>query len=145
MGHEATLGGEGPQDVNIVNIVDKFSSDVADVELIRRELPLFDGIYIKGQLQGVDVDVTVDTGASVTLVATSVYEAIPSKDQPALTGLARKIRAADGAELACVGQAVFHLRLGKVLVTKPWWWQTFRMTCCLEPTYCRRTQKALST
>ena len=64
MGYEETLGGEGPQYANtcIVNIVDEVSSDVSDVELIQRVLPLFDGIYIKGQLQGVDVDVTVDTG-----------------------------------------------------------------------------------
>ena len=69
MGHEATLGSEGLQCVYIVNIVDKVSSDVSDVELIQSDFPLLDGIYI----QGVEKDVTVDTGASVTLVAKSMY------------------------------------------------------------------------
>jgi hypothetical protein len=89
-------------------------------ELIRREIPQFDGIYIEGSVQGIDVNVTVDTGATTTLISNEVYNKIPDEIKPAVVQLLTRthITTADGAELKHRGVAMFDLCLGPVAMKK---------------------------
>ena len=100
---------------NVNRNVDDVHIDVdVDVSsyLIRRALPYFDGIYVQGRLQGEDVLMTVDTGASITLVSSSVYQGLPDEMKPTLMNTTRRVKAADGEDLHCEGIAKFNLELG---------------------------------
>ena len=79
---------------------------------------MFDGIYISGQVQGVDVNITVDTGASVSLISEDLYHNIPREQKPYLEMTTQHVSAADGAKLRCSGTADFILALGPVVVNK---------------------------
>ena len=87
-------------------------------EIVRRELPMFDGIYISGQLQGLDVQFTVDTGASTTLVSRAVYNELPDVRKPTLKATTRSIKTADGTNLHCDGCGSFDLMIGPVPVSR---------------------------
>ena len=108
--------------VNKVNHVDmendkcEYDVDVTSY-LVRRALPFYDGVYVQGKLEGTDVLMTIDTGASVTLVSTETYEQLPAKTRPSLLRTARRVRAADGEDLVCMGTAQLRLQLGEELVT----------------------------
>ncbi len=60
-------------------------SDLMDVDaLIRREIPKSTGFYVEGVVQGVDMLVTVDTGAESTLLRRDAYLGISEKRRPKL-------------------------------------------------------------
>ena len=58
-----------------------------EIDAVRRGTPKYDGIYIEGMLQGVEVNLTVDTGATLTIVSSKVYEGIPEERRPTLIPL----------------------------------------------------------
>ena len=62
-------------------------------------------------LQGIRIYLTVDTGASTTLVSTALYHRIPEKERPEI-GPAHNMTAADGSPLEVLGRAKFDLELG---------------------------------
>ena len=39
-------------------------------------MPIFDGVHIAGRLQGEKVEITVDTGASITFIPKDVFTRI---------------------------------------------------------------------
>ena len=46
-----------------------------------RKIPLTNGVYVKGEVQGLPVLFTADTGASMTVISTRVYDLINDSDQ----------------------------------------------------------------
>lgn len=79
----------------------------------RRGVPKCDGIYIQGFLEGVKLYYAVDTGASTTIVSTSLYKRIPEDHQPELRP-ARPHTVADGRPLEVLGRGKFNLQLGSL-------------------------------
>ena len=82
-------------------------------DVVRREIPRYAGIYINGQIQGVDVTFTVDTGATTTILASRVYQKIQPGERPSLQVLNPRMDlvGADGS-LVGKGMATFEIRLG---------------------------------
>ena len=68
-------------------------------------------------LQGIRIYLTVDTGASTTLVSAALYHRIPEKEHPEI-GPARNMTAADGSPLEVLGRANFDLELGTLCLRK---------------------------
>ena len=79
---------------------------------VRRQMPGSAGLYAEGQLQGVDVIVTVDTGASITLISNRAYREIPEEKRPDLTRCQRMVISAEGKTISCLGEGNFDLFLG---------------------------------
>ena len=82
--------------------------------MVRREIPRYAGIYINGQIQGVDVTFTVDKGATTTILAYRVYQKIQPDERPSLQVLNPRMDlvGADGSSLVGKGMATFEIRLG---------------------------------
>ena len=76
-----------------------------------RKLP--DGVYIRGSVQGYPILFTTDTGASKTIVSSSVFESMKPVDKPMLTK-ASKLVGASGSPINEKGKARFSLQLGAV-------------------------------
>ena len=116
MGQGSTLGVSGPVQINgYLNV----NTDVnEDFEVVRRELPCFDGIYLVGQIQGVGVEITVDTGASVTLISWKLYNSLPSMERPALEITHQKVSTADGSRMECKGTAVLEMVIRSVRIQR---------------------------
>ena len=82
---------------------------------MRREIPKFDGIYLPGKLQNLDINFTLDTGATRTLISIETYEKLPESYKPTLTALKnpRVVNCtANGGIIECLGHAVFNFTLG---------------------------------
>lgn len=109
-------------DVHNENSIDEVycsTNQLSVNEVIRRELPVLDGVYIHGEVQGVEVSFTVDTGATSTLISTTLYNHIPDHQRPPLNSVTnRKVVNANGSPMKCQGVATFDLKLGPVLLTK---------------------------
>ena len=99
-------------DNNDVNLSD--SNDPVMSDALRRETPKYRGIYIEGRVQGVDVNYTVDTGASCTIVSDKVFQQIPEDERPTLCQprLAHSLTSADGKLMKCWGKTELDLELG---------------------------------
>ena len=85
--------------------------DLASSNLIGRQVLRSDGVYIEGQIQGYDVNFTVDTGASRTVLSVRAFEEIPMSCRPNLTK-SNLLACADGKPLQELGKAIFDIRLG---------------------------------
>ena len=66
-----------------------------------------------------DVIYTIDTGASCSLIASSVYDQLPINEQPILREVNIRITGANGSYLHCLGQGDFTLQLGILEINKP--------------------------
>ena len=88
--------------------------------MVQREVPPYAGVYINGQIQGVDVTFTVDTGATSTILASRVYGRILPRKRPSLQvpSPSADLVGADGGKLTCKGRAVFDIRLGPLQLGK---------------------------
>ena len=93
-------------------------SDSEDPEMTRRSKPQYDGIYVEGSVQGLDVTFTIDTGATATLVSSSVYDSIPEATRPRLFRARNPPRAANGEAIRTKGVAYMELCLGPLKLTK---------------------------
>ena len=84
------------------------------VEIARRGLPHYAGIYIRGELEGLDVNYTVDTGATTAVVSSRMYEDISEAKRPQLRGRGhrRDLVNADGSPIPTLGSGQFHMMLG---------------------------------
>ena len=85
---------------------------------IQRRLNRSDGVYIEGEIEGVKITFTTDTGATRTIISPSVYNCISSNRRPVLkksVGLS----SASGSPLKEYGIALFRLcRLSSTLHKK---------------------------
>ena len=59
------------------DVVCSISEVKGNVGGMRHDFPTLHGVYIHGEVQGVKVAFTVDTGATSTLVSTKLYHRIP--------------------------------------------------------------------
>ena len=90
--------------------------NIEEVEVVRK-IPKYTGIYIKGEVEGVDVLFTVDTGATLTVVSNCTYNSIPKEKRPRLEKTAsKKLANADGKPINYSGHAMFCLFLGQLNV-----------------------------
>ena len=95
-------------------------NEEVNISVFRRHFPKYSGIYIEGELEGVKVNVTVDTGATSTLVSTSVFNKIETSSKPPLSKNSdRTINlTANGEEIVTHGKALFNLKLGPLCFEK---------------------------
>jgi len=77
----------------------------------QRKSCLCDGVYIRGSVEGVSVNFTMDTGASKTVISTKVFDRIETNRRPRLVKSAC-LRGAGGMPIREKGKAEFTLRLG---------------------------------
>ena len=72
----------------------------------------YDGVYIKGKLNGQDIYYTADTGATRTVVSERAYLKIPKDQQPKLDEYKPNIAGAGGKVIKKLGKGYFDLELG---------------------------------
>ena len=72
-----------------------------------------DSLFLPGSAFGRDIDWLVDTGCSVTLIASSVYNSIPYHERPKLDTYTRVLTQAGGTPLRVLGKADMTLKIGK--------------------------------
>ena len=77
----------------------------------RRQKPWDPGIYAKGAINGVKVNFTIDSGASLTSVSNQVYQKIPENRRPKLRE-SGPTNHAGGGELRNHGSAIMELQIG---------------------------------
>jgi transposase InsO family protein len=88
-------------------------------ETIRRDKPRCSGIYTQGEVQGLEVTFTLDTGASKTIMSMETYRRIPQSRRPILnTSHGITMFAADGRQMPYYGEAVFQISMGPVNMEK---------------------------
>ena len=71
---------------------------------------------MKGRVFNQKVNVIIDTGSSVTILASSVFSKIAQKDQPSLRTFPDKLFLADGSELPVLGVTTIPFKFGDLLV-----------------------------
>ena len=77
----------------------------------RRQKPQDPGIYAKGAIDGIKVNFTIDSGASLTSVSYHVYQKIPENRRPKLRE-SGPTNHAGGGELKNYGSAIMELQIG---------------------------------
>ena len=92
---------------------DDFENKEEEFHVISKRLPEADGVYIEGSVNGLDVHVTMDTGASSTILSYKVYEQLGEENRPQLQGKSR-LQGADGSTIQVYGNGVFDLQLGSL-------------------------------
>ena len=78
-------------------------------------------LYVKGELNGVQADFLVDSGASVSLMHPRVFNGIPVESRPRLEKVQCEITAANGSQITSAGKATFRLCFGSIQVEHPMW------------------------
>ena len=103
-----------------VNIVHNSVPKIETVMLSRGSMKL-DGVYISGKIFQTSVLMTVDTGATRTLVSKGLFDKLHSEGLATLRddGVPRRIVGADGNPLGFHGICDCTLELGPVTLTKP--------------------------
>ena len=88
-----------------------------DGTLVRREIPHIAGVYIEGMVLGIETTITVDTGATKTLMSHATFCRIPETRKPSLHKCGTTV-VADGRRMKTYGRAVFELVLGPLVMEK---------------------------
>ena len=87
------------------------------VELVKQGLPNCRGAYVEGEVEGLVVTFTVDTGASRTVISIKTYYQIPLGIRPPLQK-SRCLSGANGKPLMELGKGTFNLVLGSVTMKR---------------------------
>ena len=83
----------------------------SSANVTRRQKPQDPGIYAKGAIDGIKVNFTIDSGASLTSVSYHVYQKIPENRWPKLRE-SGPTNHAGGGELKNYGSAIMELQIG---------------------------------
>ena len=83
----------------------------SSANVTRRQKPQDPGIYAKGVIDGIKVNFTIDSGASLTSVSYHIYQKIPENRQPKLRE-SGPTNHAGGGELKNYGSAIMELQIG---------------------------------
>ena len=86
---------EKSENSEISSNIESSESEFVDV-YIRREIPTYDGVYVKGFIANVDVVFTVDTGASISILSKRIFDEISDSDRPTANGRVPILKNADG-------------------------------------------------
>jgi hypothetical protein len=70
-----------------------------------------DGVYVMGQVQGSDINFTVDTGSARTVLSRQAFSKIPESKKPYLKK-SNTLASADGKPLQELGKTIFNIHLG---------------------------------
>ena len=90
-----------------------------DSNVVRRGVPRVSGIYVKGNIDDVDIFYTVDTGASATLVSNRIIDQLPESKRPILfTENLSKFVGPSGDSIPILGKAVLNLNIGDIHISK---------------------------
>ena len=112
----ATIDAETKQTIQDTVPLPVLSSDESErvpiVLNIRRGLPKATGVYVKGEVHGIDVIFTIDTGASVSLLSKNIYDAMPDDLKPELDPRNPPLANANGQTIPSFGQALFDVQFG---------------------------------
>ena len=83
----------------------------SSANVTRRQKPQDPGIYAKEAIDGIKVNFTIDSGASLTSVSYHVYQKIPENRRPKLRE-SGPTNHAGGGELKNYGSAIMELQIG---------------------------------
>ena len=83
----------------------------SSANVTRKQKPQDPGIYAKGAIDGIKVNFTIDSGASLTSVSYHVYQKIPENRWPKLRE-SGPTNHAGGGELKNYGSAIMELQIG---------------------------------
>ena len=75
-----------------------------------------EGLYVKGNIQGAEIEWLVDTGCNLTLLSYEAYHRIPLAKRPLLQPYYNSLSLADRTPLKVLGEAEFQIELGGKLV-----------------------------
>jgi hypothetical protein len=82
-------------------------------------MPKIEGLYVQGYVAGQDVVLTVDTGATFTLISKEVYDDIPQEKRPKLYRKQGKTFVnANGQSMKYYGRGVFEVYIGPLKYRK---------------------------
>ena len=85
-----------------------------EVEMARATL---EGIFIKGEINGLEARLLVDTGASICLLNPKIYEEISAEERPVLEPVTlKKVVTADGKTMNIHGMAKFKIVINGQMV-----------------------------
>ena len=76
-------------------------------------------MYIRGNIQGAEIEWLVDTGCNLTLLSYDAYHRIPLVKRPILQPYRSSLNLADGAPLKVLGKAEFQIDMGGRMVKHP--------------------------
>jgi len=101
------------EDISCSNRDDGKEQIVTTPNVIGRQVLRSDGVYIEGQVEGFDVNFTVDTGATRTVLSVGAFNKLPKSCQPNLEK-SSTLASADGKPLQELGKAIFRINLGEL-------------------------------
>ena len=79
------------------------------------------GLYISGDIHGVDVSFLVDSGACVSIISSSVYNKIPLEHKPKLETSYEQVTLADGRPMENKGHGVMKLKINDLTLETDIW------------------------
>ena len=80
--------------------------------------PNLDGIYVAGKVNGVDAEIVVDTGASVSLISADLFQQISKYKPITMKSSTRRLCTAEGRVIECEGEVELDLCLGDVHINQ---------------------------
>ena len=89
---------------------DSSEQNLISPQFIGRQVLRSEGVYIEGHVQGTEVNFTVDTGASRTVLSRRAFQQIPFAKRPLLKK-SNMLASADGKPLHELGKAIFDIKL----------------------------------
>jgi predicted aspartyl protease len=93
--------GENP----VGNVIEE-TPEIVQIDLIRKTN---DGLFIEGTIQQQSLTFLVDTGASVTVIKTNVYQDLAPSNRPPLEEVNARMVTADGTPIPFLGKGMFTL------------------------------------
>ena len=84
---------------------------------VKRGIPKSDGVYVNGYVHGIEVIMTIDTGAERTIISEQVYKKINLSERPRLSEKVN-LTHAGGAPLQDFGKCQLEVQLGPLKLMK---------------------------
>ncbi|XP_041467396.1 uncharacterized protein LOC121417729 [Lytechinus variegatus] len=75
------------------------------------------GLYLQGKVNGQDLKLLVDTGATNTLIGEKVFDQIEEIRRPELLPVTSVVLQADGSQLRIRGKSMLEVQIGDIVVT----------------------------
>ena len=99
------------------NKVNKIPAPQGEEPKIQRRLRPSEGIYVKGEINGVQLTFTADTGATRSIISPHIYNSIPKLHRPILRKSV-SLSGVSGLPLKLYGCSDFQIKLGDLELTQ---------------------------